>query len=405
MADYSINAVTRRVVYTGSAGVGPYAFSFEVLAQTDIVVYKDATKLTLTTDYTVTINANGTGSVTLVTAAGSGNRITILGQRAISRTTDFVTAGDLLASSLNDQLDSQIIMLQQLAEENKRTIKAPQYDPAAVEDGGTVNMVLPIASSRAGKVFAFDTNGNPTVGDDIGNWRGNWSVGQSYTVRDLVSDPANGNVYRCNMAHTSIGSAPIKTNPNVAKWDIVINVGTIGVGIYLGAYSTAPTTDGNGSALTVGDMYFDTSSNVMKVWNGTTWSTVATTVNGTSNRYNYVATAGQTTFTAAYDTGGFVDVFKNGVKLTRTVQFTDTSGTQIVLSSAASAGDRIDIIAYGTFSVASIAAASITSGTMATARLGSGTADATKYLAGDQTYKTLPVVANNVFLANTFGGF
>ena len=35
MADYSINAVTRRVVFTGSAGVGPYAFSFEILDQDD----------------------------------------------------------------------------------------------------------------------------------------------------------------------------------------------------------------------------------------------------------------------------------------------------------------------------------------------------------------------------------
>jgi hypothetical protein len=47
MADYNINAVTRRVVFTGSAGVGPYAFSFEVLDENDVAVYFNATKLTL----------------------------------------------------------------------------------------------------------------------------------------------------------------------------------------------------------------------------------------------------------------------------------------------------------------------------------------------------------------------
>ncbi len=52
MADYNITAVTRRVVYTGSAGVGPYAFTFPVISQTDIAVYKNSTKLTLTTNYT-----------------------------------------------------------------------------------------------------------------------------------------------------------------------------------------------------------------------------------------------------------------------------------------------------------------------------------------------------------------
>jgi hypothetical protein len=56
MADYAITNVARRVVYTGSAGVGPYSFTFPVLVNTDIAVYKNTTLLTLTTDYTVTIS-------------------------------------------------------------------------------------------------------------------------------------------------------------------------------------------------------------------------------------------------------------------------------------------------------------------------------------------------------------
>jgi len=240
MADYSITAVTRRVVYTGSAGSGPYAFSFPVLTQTDLAVYKNATKLTLTTDYTVTISgANGTGSITLVSAAISTDRITIIGSRAIERTTDFVTAGDFKASSVNEQLDSQIIMIQQLAEENKRTLKAPQYDPAAVEDGGTVNMVLPVAASRAGKTLAFDSSGNPVVGEDIGNWRGNWAAGTAYTVRDLVKDGSNANVYRANTAHTSSGTTPISSNADSAKWDLVVDAASAAASAAAAAASEA----------------------------------------------------------------------------------------------------------------------------------------------------------------------
>lgn len=223
MADYSINAVTRRVVYTGSAGVGPYAFSFEVLAQTDIAVYKNATKLTLTTDYTVTINANGTGSVTLVSAATSGDKITIIGSRAIERTTDFVTAGDLLASALNEQLDSQIVMIQQLAEENRRTLKAPAYDPASAEDGGTLNMTLPAAAARAGNVLAFDASGNPIATEAIGEWKGNWATATSYAKRDLVKDTSNNNVYLCVTSHTSSGSQPISTNAGAANWALLVD--------------------------------------------------------------------------------------------------------------------------------------------------------------------------------------
>jgi hypothetical protein len=214
MADYAISNVARRVVYTNT-GVGPYSFTFEVLANTDIAVYRGSTLLTLTTDYTVIINANGTGSVTLV-VAGTGN-ITIVGSRAIQRTSDYTTGGDLFASTLNTDLDSQTIYAQQVAETAERGLKAPVTDPTDIA------MTLPAKASRAGKTLAFDANGNPVVGEDIGNWRGNWAAGTSYTVRDLVKDSSNYNVYRCNTAHTSTGTTPISSNADSAKWDLVVD--------------------------------------------------------------------------------------------------------------------------------------------------------------------------------------
>jgi hypothetical protein len=168
MANYNINAVTRRVVYTGSAGTGPYSFTFEVLVQTDLAVYFNSTKLTLTTDYTVTINANGTGSITIVTGTNvpstptGSDTITIIGARDIERTTDFVTAGELRAAALNEQLDALTIFDQQIAEENKRQLIAPEYDPAHVDDGGTLDMTLPAKASRLGKLLGFNSStGNP----------------------------------------------------------------------------------------------------------------------------------------------------------------------------------------------------------------------------------------------------
>ena len=67
MADYAITAVARRVVYTGSAGLGPYSFSFPVLVAGDLAVYFNTTVLTITTDYTVSVGGAGTGTVTIVT--------------------------------------------------------------------------------------------------------------------------------------------------------------------------------------------------------------------------------------------------------------------------------------------------------------------------------------------------
>jgi hypothetical protein len=210
-----ISDVLRRVVYAPN-GTGPYQFTFEVLTQTDIAVYRGSTLLTLTTDYTVSLNLDGTGSVTLVATAGTEN-VTLVGDRGIARSTDFVTGGDLLANSLNEELDAQTIFNQQTYELALRGLKAPVYDPT------DINMTLPTKTSRAGKTLAFDANGNPVVGEDIGNWRGNWAAGVAFTVRDLVKDATNSNVYRCNTAHTSSGSAPISTNADNAKWDLVVD--------------------------------------------------------------------------------------------------------------------------------------------------------------------------------------
>jgi hypothetical protein len=547
MADYNINAVTRRAVFTGSAGLGPYAFTFEIIDSGDLAVYFNATKLTITTDYTVSINANGTGDVTIVTGGSvpstptASDQIVIVGARDIERTTDFVTAGDLLASSLNEQLDALTIFDQQVSEEGRRALRAPVYDPALAEDGGVVDMTLPTKASRAGKTLAFDSDGNPTVGEDIGNWRGDWAASVAYGIRDIVRDASNYNIYRCNTAHTSSGTTPISSNADSAKWDLVIdasyaatqaanaaasasaaatsatnsansatasatsasasstsatnaatsetnaatsatNAATSATNAansasaaeatfdlfddaYLGAKASDPSVDNDGNALQDGALYFDTTNNVMKVYDlgTTTWfqltptvsnqtnintvagiasdvtavagnsaninavaadatdigtvatniadvnsvagdianvNTVATnltdinsfantyfisatapssptegdlwfdttndimkvydgsgfvnagsSVNGTAERVTYTATSGQTTFAATYD-AGFVDVYLNGVKLIDGTDFTATDGANVVLASGAALNDTVDIVGYGTFNIA-----------------------------------------------------
>jgi hypothetical protein len=161
MADYSIAAVTRRAVYTGSAGTGPYAFTFALLATSDIAVYKNATKLTETSDYSVTLSSStGQGSVTLAVAATSSDTITLVGARALARTTDFVTSGSLTASALNTDLDSLVIFAQQLSEENSRNLKAPVTEGIS----GTTDMTIPAKDDRLGKILQFNSStGNPEV--------------------------------------------------------------------------------------------------------------------------------------------------------------------------------------------------------------------------------------------------
>jgi len=81
---------------------------------------------------------------------------------------------------------------------------------------------------------------------------------------------------------------------------------------------------------------------------------------GVRQRYQYTATAGQTTFTGTdlgnltltYTDNNFVDVFQNGVLLKGGgTDYTATSGTSVVLATGASVSDVIEIIVYDVFSV------------------------------------------------------
>ena len=85
--------------------------------------------------------------------------------------------------------------------------------------------------------------------------------------------------------------------------------------------------------------------------NGSAWLSQASTGGSESYRYQYTATAAQTTFNATYDVG-FVDVFLNGSKLLVGTDFTATNGSTIVLAAGATVGDIVDIMAFGSFSVA-----------------------------------------------------
>ena len=187
MSDIAINPVTRRVQFTGNTGTGPFAFTFNILAQGDIAVYKNTTLLTLTTDYSVTINANGTGSITLVAAVVASDVLTIIGGRLLERTTDFVTAGDLLASSLNEQLDSNVIMAQQLDEKLSRGLFVNPGDVFT-------DMELPLKDDRKGKTLSFnETSGDPEPGP-------------------TASEISNAQTYATNAAASAAAAATSETN-------------------------------------------------------------------------------------------------------------------------------------------------------------------------------------------------
>ena len=81
---------------------------------------------------------------------------------------------------------------------------------------------------------------------------------------------------------------------------------------------------------------------------------------GVRNRFVYQATAGQTSFsgsdadskTLTYTDSLYMDVYQNGVLLKAGTDYTATTGTTVVLVTAASLNDVVEMVVYDTFGVA-----------------------------------------------------
>jgi hypothetical protein len=75
------------------------------------------------------------------------------------------------------------------------------------------------------------------------------------------------------------------------------------------------------------------------------------TPQATQTRDTFTATSGQTSFATSGYTPGFLDVFLNGVHLLNGTDYTASNGSDVVLTTGATTGDSLEVVAYTTFQV------------------------------------------------------
>ena len=168
-----------------------------------------------------------------------------------------------------------------------------------------------------------------------GTLTGEWEVGTgTYTTgslaRDAVLESSNANA----LVNFSSGNK-----------DVFCDLPAEKVLVPSGTSSQLLANDGSGglSNVTIG-------SNL--TYSAGTLSATGGSATPIYTRTPFTATGGQTSFTVTY-TVGYVEVYLNGVLLNGS-DYTATSGTAIVLATAATAGDIIETIAYTTGAIATV---------------------------------------------------
>jgi hypothetical protein len=147
----TISSETRRAgPYAGNGSTTAFAFAFKVFTTAEVQVTRTAsgvdTVLTLTTHYTVTLNANQNlnpgGTVTMLTAPAVGQSITITSNVLNLQPTAVANLGAFYPEVVNDSLDRATIQIQQLDERLDRALVVP------VSSSG-LNTQLPVPQSNA----------------------------------------------------------------------------------------------------------------------------------------------------------------------------------------------------------------------------------------------------------------
>jgi hypothetical protein len=318
-----------RIIYTVAQGVTQTSFAvpFEFFADSDLNVYVDNVLKTITTHYSVSGGDGSTGTVTMsVTGATGGSKVAITRDVTIERVTDFTPGVEINRAALNTQLDTLTAIAADIKDQALRALRVQDSDI-------TTSLEIPLASARANKIFAFDSTGAVSITDEIGVYKGNWAASTAYLERDLVKDTSTNNIFICLVAHTSSGSQPLTTNTDSAKWALIVDAASATTSAsaaassasaaassasaasssasaasssasaaassasaassdasaaassasaaaasydsfddrYLGAKSSDPTLDNDGNALLTGALYWNSSSNEMRVYSGSAW--------------------------------------------------------------------------------------------------------------------------------------
>jgi hypothetical protein len=404
----TISSTTVKNSYNGDGSTATFTYTFKIFADSDLqVIIRSAlgteTVKTLTTHYTVTGAGSASGGDITFTAGNipvSGETVVL--RRAIPQTQaiDYIANDPFPAESHEEGLDRATMAIQQLQEEVDRAIKLSRTNTITSSEF-TVG-----AANRANKVLAFDASGELSVAQELGQFQGNWSAGETFAQRDLVKDTSNNNIYICLTAHTSSGSLPISSNADVAKWSLIVDAASATASAsaaaasasaaatsesnaatsasnasssassaasslsstqtiydnfddrFLGTKTSDPTLDNDGDALLTGAIYYNSSTNELKIYNGTTWDAPTTQAASSATSASSSASSASSSASTATTQAGIATTQASNASTSASNAATSESNAATSESNAASSASTATTQATNASSSATAAAAS-----------------------------------------------
>jgi len=243
-----------------------------------------------------------------------------------TKPSDLISGTTARATDINDRVDADETGFDNVELVTTRSVKLPVGTTAD-------QLISESAANRASKTIGFDTSGDLVLYSPY-NWKGDWTTTTAYVLHDTVKDSSTKNLYFCLVGHTA---GTFATDLAASKWSLAINVADVETAktaaetaetnaatsetnasasetaaatsetnaatsetnasasetaaqvaqvaaelaldnfddVYLGAKSSDPTVDNDGDALTTGDLYFDTSTNDLKVYSGSSWLAIS----------------------------------------------------------------------------------------------------------------------------------
>ncbi len=310
----------------------------------------------LTTHYTVTNAGNSSGgNVVFGSAPASGVTVVIRRNMAITQATDYVANDPFPAATHEDALDRLTFINQQMQEELDRSIKISRTNTMtsteftvgasdraskvlAFDSSGELSVTQElgifkgtdattttaayverdiIKSTTAGQLNnVYICVAASVVGDTLTDTDHFALLVDAVTAATSATNAASSATASANSATASASSASTAstqasnastsastastqaTNASNSATAAAASAASAASALdnfddtYLGAKSSDPSVDNDGDALNAGDLYFNTGSNVLKVYNGSAWQTIQSFTTGISSGDLAVFTSG-----------------------------------------------------------------------------------------------------------------